>query len=233
MQGETDVQGLKCAGKREQIEKIPRPKNIRQLRVFLGVLGYYSRFFKNYANAVGPLYELLKKNQKWRWTTEHESVFNNIKRKFKMAITLKHPDFNRTFYVQTDSSGFAVGAILYQKNEENGEQIIALASRILHGAEKSYSTTLKEALGVVFALENFREYVMGRHFVIITDHKALTFLNKCHVNNDKLLRWSLWLQQFSFEIKHIAGKDNVLPDYLSRNPKGGEISRRRECLQCV
>ena len=155
---EINSQGVKmCKENIEQIEKMPRPKNIKQLRGFLGALGYYNRFFKNYANSVGPLYELLKKNKKWEWTAEHEAVFRNVKEKFKKAIMLSHPDFDQRFHIQTDSSGFGLGAILYQKDEESGEEkIIALASRILQGPEKAYSTTLKEALAIIFALEKFR-----------------------------------------------------------------------------
>lgn len=120
--------------------------------------------------------------------------------------------------MQTDSSNFGLGATLYQEDESGEQLIIALASRMLRGPEKAYSTTLKEALGVVYALQKFRSYLIGRHFIIRTDHKALTFINKCHVNNEKLLRWVLWLQMFSFDIEYLKGTKNVLPDLLSRQP---------------
>lgn len=199
----------------KEIEAIPRPKNNRQLKRILGVCNYFSRFCYNYALTIAPLYRLLRKDQKWEWTELQQKAFDDLKHMFLQTCTISHPDFTQPMYLQTDSSDLGVGAMLYQVID--GEtKIINLVSTALKGPQIRFTTSEKEAYAVVWALTKLKNYLMGRSFVIKTDHKALIFLNRCNWQNDRLMRWSLWLQQFDFRIEYVEGQKNVLPDLLSR-----------------
>ena len=118
-------------------------------------------------------------------------AFEEIKRKFSNMIMMNHPDFDKMFYLQTDASNVAVGAELYQEDEEKEHKTIAFASRSLLPAEKNYTTTEKELLSIVFAVGKFRTYILGNKTIIRTDHKALSFLNTCKLAHSRLTRWVL------------------------------------------
>lgn len=205
-----------------EIQQIPAPKNVRQVRRLIGTCNYYARFCPNFAMIMSPFYKLLQKGKRWKWDDSHEEAFNEIKAMFYRHCVVAHPDFSKTCILQTDSSDFGMGAVLYQE-VEGREKIIAIISRVLKGPEIRYTTTEKEAGAIVWAITKLRPYLMGRHFIVRTDHKALTFLNRCHTQNDRLYRWTLYLQQFSFDVEHCKGELNYLPDLLSRKtPKGNE-----------
>ena len=104
-------------------------------------------------------------------------AFEEIKRKFSNMIMMNHPDFLKTFYLQTDASNVALGAELYQEGSDKEHNTIAFASRSLLAAERNYTTTEKELLSIVFAVGKFRTYILGNQTVFRTDHKALSFLN--------------------------------------------------------
>lgn len=200
----------------KELDKIIPPRNKKQLRSFIGCVNYYSRFIYNYAMFITPFLPLLKKNSKWNWTDLHDKAFYKLLAEFHQSCMLTFPDFQKKFILQTDCSDSGMGAILYQ-GRPGEENVVALISRVLKDPEKKFSVTEKEACVIVWALHRLREYLVGRHFLIVTDHKALTFLQRCHPNNDRLYRWILWLQQFSFAIEHCPGIKNFLPDLLSRN----------------
>lgn len=200
------------------IDAIPPPRNLKQLRGVLGTTNYYSRFCPNYAMVIHPLLKLLKKGVKFLWTSEHQSALDELKAVFYKEYVIEHPDFERRFFLQTDSSDYGLGAVLYQKDEDSRERIVALISRTLRGPELRYSTTEREALAIVWAVQKLRVYLVGREFSVITDHKALVFLSRCYSQNSRLMRWILSLQEYSFVVEYCEGKRNVLPDLLSRNP---------------
>lgn len=202
--------------KKEMIRKLPPPKNIRGLRRLFGILNYYSRFVKNYSQKVVPLLHLLRKGNRWNWTQQCQEAYEQLLRAFEETYVVRYPDFRRRMYLQTDSSGSALGAVLFQVGDYGQQQIIALDSRSLKGSEANFGTTESEALAVVWATRKFRALLVGRPFTVITDHKALIFLMRSHTHNEKLLRWALWLQQFQIDIEYCEGKKNLLPDYLSR-----------------
>jgi hypothetical protein len=127
------------------------------------------------------------------------------------------PDFSKPFVIQTDASNTGLGAVLTQ-DLDGDERVIAYASRSLTKAERNYSVTERECLAVLFALEKFRPYVEGTHFTIVTDHYSLLWLNRMKDPAGKLARWSVKLNQFSFDLVHRKGKLNVVPDALSRLP---------------
>lgn len=125
------------------------------------------------------------------------------------------PDYDLPFYVHTDASAYGIGAVLTQKADA-GEQIICYISRSLTRQERNYSTTERECLAVIFAIEKLRSYLDGVHFTVVTDHASLLWLNNIKDPTGRLARWSVRLQGFTFDIQHRKGKEHLLPDLLSR-----------------
>ncbi|KAH0821183.1 hypothetical protein GEV33_001608 [Tenebrio molitor] len=169
---------------------------------------------------MSPINALLtrkRKRQKTEWTPEAQEAFQKIKDALVSAPVLSSPDFSKPFVIQTDASDTGLGAVLTQ-DLDGDERVIAYASRSLTKAERNYSVTERECLAVLFALEKFRPYVEGTHFTIVTDHYSLLWLNRMKDPAGKLARWSVKLNQFSFDLVHRKGKLNVVPDALSRLP---------------
>lgn len=200
----------------EFIQEIPRPKTSKQIKSFLGMVGYYRKFINNFATLAKPLTRLLKKDETFIWTDEQENAFKILKSKLITKPILQYPDFNRTFVLTTDASNYGIGGVLSQINEQNHDLPIAYYSRTLNKAEQNYSTTEKELLAIVNAIEHFRPYLYGRKFTIFTDHRPLQWLFNCQNPNSKLCRWRIRLSEYEYEIKHKAGRVNSNADGLSR-----------------
>lgn len=200
------------------IREFPVPVSIKHLRAFLGLCNYYRRFNRKYSYVTQPLNELLKKNVRWNWGENEQLAFDRTKALFLDTVVLKFPNFKKTFYLQTDSSGTALGAELYQLLENNEHGVIGFASRILRGPELMYTVTEKELLAIIYGLQKYRTIILGYKVIIRTDHYALKFLKHCKILNERLTRWMLFLNQFDYEVEHVRGKDNVVADVLSRFP---------------
>ncbi|XP_066596240.1 uncharacterized protein [Prorops nasuta] len=200
----------------------PAPRNIKELRRFIGMASWYRRFVPDFATIVAPLNQLLKKNQAWVWATPQSNAFDTLKRKLTSTPTLACPDFNRTFCLQTDASNVGLGAVLTQTHEQ-GECVIAYASRTLTPAEMKYTTTELECLAVLWSIKKFRGYLEGYKFTVMTDHNSLRWLNNLKDPSGRLGRWALELMQYDFEIVYRKGSQNFVPDALSRIPSSGEL----------
>lgn len=191
------------------------PTSQKEIKQFLGLTGYYRRFIKDYAKLAKPLSKYLKKdividlNDK-----EYKIGFEKLKLILTSDQILSYPDFDLPFILTTDASNFALGAVLSQI-QDNIEKPIAFGSRTLNKAEENYSTTEKEALAIIWAVEKYRPYLFGNKFTLITDHKPLTFI-KSSVKNQKILRWRLELESFDYDVQYKEGKTNVVADALSR-----------------
>ena len=168
-----DAKGLRAdPEKTKAIIDFPAPTNLRQLRGFLGMVGWYSRFMPEFSSDKVPLCELLRKDVKWRWTAEHQQAFEKIKRGLISAPVLVRPDFAKPFKLHCDASDYAIGAVLTQ--EFNGLQhSIIFINRLLTAAERKFTTTEKECLAVLWAVEKLRPYLEGFLFTIFTDHSSL------------------------------------------------------------
>ena len=209
------------AAKVRAIKEFPRPINVKTLLSFLGVASFYRKYYKNnFAVLAKPLYKLTEKEnrQTFNWRPEHEQAFQALKDAIADDITLKFPDFTRDFVVQTDAAQYGIGACLMQKQDNNSLRPISFASRTLNKREVLYSTIEKETLAILFACETFYPYLYGKHFILQSDHKPITYLKINQHKNPRLGRWLMKLQEFDFEISHLPGESNVIADALSRSP---------------
>lgn len=201
------------------ITEFPRPSSPTAIKRFVGLASWYRRFVPNFSVIMDPLHKLTAKNKPFIWTDECEESFQEIKRRLTSAPVLTCPDFDREFIVHCDASGVGLGAILAQQFED-GEKVIAYASRSLSKPERNYSATELECLCVLWAIEKFRCYVDGYHFTVVTDHSSLKWLDNMKDPVGRLGRWAVRLQQYNYKIVHRKGKDNEAPDALSRAPVG-------------
>ncbi|GJY04844.1 putative mitochondrial protein [Tanacetum coccineum] len=187
----------------------PVPTNLKQLRGFLGLTGYYRRFVKNYASISMPLTALLKKNA-FGWNMEAQTAFEKLKSVMTQTPVLQLPDFNEVFIIETDASGIGIGAVLQQ----NGHPI-AFLSKTLAPKHQVLSTYEKEFLAVIQALEKWRGYLLDRHFVIKTDHYSLKYLLDQRITTPAQMKWLPKLMGFDYEIVYKKGAENVVADALS------------------
>jgi len=150
-------------------------RDVSKVHAFMGLSGYYRRFIKDFSTIAAPLYNLPRKESEFCWTTECQEAFDELERRLVDEPVLALPSDDGTYVLDTDPSDFGLGAVLSQR--QNGqEKVIAYASRTLRKPEQKYETTRKELLAIVTGLKQFRQYLLVRHFVIRTDHSALTWL---------------------------------------------------------
>jgi len=206
--------------KLEAIKDFPEPKRIKDIQSFIGLAGYYRKFIKNFSKIAKPLTKLTKKTEKFMWTAEQQSAFEELKERLMTAPVLRYPDFTQEFIVTTDASAYAIGAVLSQ-GKVGDDRPIAYASRVLTRAEQNYSTTEKELLAIVWAVKHFRPYIYGTKFKVVTDHKPL-------ISGSGLIRWRLKLEEYDYEIIHKAGRANANADALSRNVKHDTCEKEEE-----
>lgn len=196
----------------EAIVKFPIPRTNKEIKSFLGLVGYYRKFIRDFAKIAKPMTKFLKKD---KHVNVHDSEFVNAFNKLKLLITsdpiLRYPDFSKVFTLTTDASNFALGAVLSQEGRPT-----CYASRTLNEHECNYSTIEKELLAIVWATKYFRPYLFGRKFIVRTDHKPLQWLHGLKEPNSKLQRWKTKLGEFNFEVEYLAGKENQVADALSR-----------------
>lgn len=207
------------------------PRNVTELRSFLGLANYYRRFIADFAQICVPLVLLTKKDQEWMWTEAQQRALDTLKTRVTQAPILAHPDFDKPFLLTTDASGNAVGAVLSQFDAEGLDHPIAYLSRKLNCHEVNYSVTELEMLAVVYAVSKFRQYLLSQVFTIVTDHAALLTLTQKPALTGRLARWWALLSEFTFNIKHRPGRSNSVADYLSRNTDTADYPNE-EAVEC-
>ena len=202
----------------EAVRDFATPSSLTDVRAFIGMASYYRRFIKNFADIATPLHDMTKGSQpEFSWTPLADKSFNELKNRLCKAPILSLPDFSVPFVIYTDASDYGLGAVLSQRRGEH-ECVIAHASRTLTPAERNYSTTEKECLAIVWTVNYWRPYLLGKAFDIVTDHQSLTWLQGLKEPEGRLARWILALQEYEFEIKHRLGKQHDSADTLSRFP---------------
>ena len=200
------------------ISEFPVPKCKRQLMRFLGMAGYYRKFCKNFSGIAEPLTNLLKKSTKFKWNDKCQDAFDRLKAILKSAPVLLAPDFDKCFKLAVDASDVGIGAVLLQEDNDGIDHPVCYFSKKFNKHQKNYSTIEKECLALILAIQQFEVYLTSSisPIVVFSDHNPLSFLHKLKNKNQRLLRWSLLLQEFNLDIRHIQGKDNIIPDALSR-----------------
>lgn len=204
----------------------PVPRNIGELRSFLGLASYYRRFVQDFATIASPLHQLTQKGQVFQWSEGCARAFTQLRSALVEAPVLAYPDPQRPFIVDTDASNVGLGAVLSQEGEQ-GEQVIAYFSRSLSRPERNYCVTRRELLAVILGLHHFRPYLYGQRFLLRTDHASLTWLLSFKEPEGQLARWLEALQDYDFEVRHRAGRLHTNADALSRRP-----CEEEECQYC-
>lgn len=202
----------------EVIKKFPRPNNVKEIQRFVGMASYFRKYIHQFAGKAKSLHNLCKKNVAFVWSPECDESFESLKIALCSAPVLAFPDYSRKFYISTDASFHSVGGYISNDPPPN-DRPIEFFSKTLSMCQQNYSTTHKELLAIVMAIEQFAHYIWGKSFVVHTDHEALTYLFSQNKVGSRLLRWKLMLSEYDFEILYRKGKNNVVSDCLSRIPK--------------
>ena len=199
----------------ELISNLPTPKCVRDIRSFLGHAGFYRRFIKDFSAIARPLCNLLAKDVPFTWSQACEAAFDKLKTMLVSPSIMRSPNWNLPFEIMCDTSDYAIGAVLGQR-EDKKAFVIYYASKTLDSSQENYTTTEKESLAVVFALEKFRSYIVGSSVTIFIDHAVLKYLLFKQNTKPRLTRWILLCQEFNLSIKDKKGVDNLVADHLSR-----------------
>ena len=197
----------------QAIQQWPTPRTAQALRGFLGLAGFYRRFIKSYATLATPLTKLLTKEE-FHWTVEAEAAFNKLKHAMTHSLVLALPDFTKPFVIEKNASGSGMGAVLSQ-----GGHPIAFCSKQWCPKLLFSSTYVHELAAITTAVKKGRQYLLGHHFIILTDHRSLKELMNQAVQTSEQHRYLARLLGFDYSIQYRTGKKNVVADALSRCPE--------------
>lgn len=180
------------------VEAAPQPQNVHQLKSYLGLLTYYSKFLPNMSTVLAPLYRLLRSDVTREWNAKEESAFKASKDLLTSSELLAHFDPELKIMLACDASAYGVGAVLAHRMPDGSEKPVGYASHSLSKAERNYSQLEREGLACVFGIKRFRQYLFGHPFDLITDHKPLLALLNQHKPTSsqasgRICRWSLFL----------------------------------------
>jgi hypothetical protein len=204
----------------------PPPKNLRDVRAFLGFTGFYRYFIPNYSMVAHPLIDLTRKAVPFHWDSPQMKAFETLKTRMCQRPILRQPNYSLPFFLATDASAYGVGAVLLQEGETNPrtnkpiQHPIAYYSATFSPAERNYDIYERELLAVIKALEHWRPHVAATEIpvTILTDHANLTFWKNPKKVNRRVARWFATLQEYNLLIKHVPGKFHAVADMLSRPP---------------
>lgn len=207
--------------KKEALGLLQFPTDVKKARTLLGKGVFFSGFTPKYSDLVAHLPDMTKKTFNWdkkTWKHDYEQEFAHFVQGLQEACDLFYPDYNLDWILRTDASELGVGAVLLQKHiSTTGEetlQPIAFVSKKFSDAATRWSTIEQEAYGIYYAANKLSYYLVGKEFVLETDHNNLLWMEASMV--PKVIRWRIYLQAFNFLIRHISGKSNVIADWMSR-----------------
>ena len=204
--------------KTSKVASWPVPTCQHEVWQFLGLAGYYRKFIKGFATIAKPLHRLTEKNVVFKWTSDCQEAFEELRQQLVSPPILAFPDYQKPFILDTDASNLGIGAVLSQEQDDGQEWVIAYGSRVLSKAERRYCVTRCELLAVVYFLQHFQPYLLERHFTLRSDHGSLTWLRNFKEPEGQLARWLEKLQEYDFTIVHQPGQRHSNADALSRLP---------------
>jgi hypothetical protein len=220
------------------VMQAPPPKSCSEVRSFLGLTNYCSRYIPNYSTITYPLRQLTKAHAQFIWTNTQEQAFQALKRALTSAPVLAHYSLEAKTRVVVDASPWTLGAVLLQEQHDGSFRPIAFGSRFLSETEQKYGHIEKESLAIVFGCEHFHMYIYGREFEIETDHRPLEHIYKPKATNSgkqapaRIERWRLRLQEYDFKVVYKPGSSN-LADSLSRLSRKSTTDIRSNMEACA
>ena len=202
-------EGLRPSQKKvEAILQIKAPTTRKQLRRFIGMVNYYRDMWPQRSHFLAPLSSMTSAKVKWKWTPECQESFDQMKALMAKETLVTFPDFNKEFEIHTDASKLQLGACISQDGKP-----VAFYSRKLNPAQTRYTVTERELLSIVETLKEFRNILLGQRIKVFTDHENLTYKT---MNSDRVMRWRLYIEEYSPNLHYIKGEHNVVADALSR-----------------
>ncbi|KAF8707742.1 hypothetical protein RHS03_03516, partial [Rhizoctonia solani] len=202
----------------EAVTTWPTPKTVKQVQAFLGFVNYLRCFIPNFSSVARPLHNLTKKESPWSWDNLEEAAFQELKALVTKSPVLIHSNPELPYYLETNASGVAMGAILSQQGEDNQLHPIAYMSKSFSGTKANYDTHNKELLAIIKALEEWRIFLEAtdKPVQVFTDHSNLEYWMQAQTFNRRHAQWRIFLSNFNFEIHYCPGKQSGKPDALSR-----------------
>jgi len=211
-----NAEGIRVDPKRSAVVKdYPRPKNQKEVRMFLGLCNYFRKSILHYADKTHALTKLLRKDVSFTWDDEQEESFRVLKDALTNAPVMAIPDASQPYYLTCDASDTSVSFNLSQIIDKV-ERVIEYGARGLRKSELNYTISEKEILAVVCGVQHYHEYLSGKKFKIRTDHQCLKYLSTMKHCTGRLARWNLLLSGYDYDIEYTRGRDNTAADALSR-----------------
>jgi hypothetical protein len=215
------------------IRNAPAPTNTKELRSVLGLINYYNRFIPNSATLLQPMNKLLRKGVKWRWEPESQDALDKVKEIISSSEVLVHYSTTKPLVLATDASAHGIGAVLSHITESGEERPIAFASRTLTSSERNYAQIDREALGIIFGVKRFHQYLYGRKWKLITDHEPLTSI--LHPQKGipsmtiaRLQRWAIMLSAYDYDIEYRNTSKHGNADFVSRCPLASNKESKKD-----
>lgn len=219
-----DQEGIHATPEKlEAIANAPPPSNVQELRSFLGMVNYYGKFIPHLSTVLAPLNSLLQKDVSWGWSKGCQDAFNKCKTALMSSTVLAHYDVTLPIKVAADTSAYGIGAVLSHVYPDGSERPVAFASRTLSSSERNYAQLEKEALSLIFAVKHFHQYLYGRNFILVTDHKPLTIILSPKqgippLAAARLQRWANLLAAYKYSIQYKSTLEHANADAMSRLP---------------
>ena len=199
------------------VQSLKRPETLKQLRSFLGAINYFRDYIPSFAQIALPLYDLTKKRTRYKWDETTNSAWLTLKSTLSSNLILIPPDPSKSFFIATDATQTAIAAVLLQRKNDTLRPI-EYFSRRLKPAESRYHTNETEGLAIFASVKRWQHYLLMNEFIILTDNSSMTHLfNRKESCNARVARWQVFIASFRYRVIHIKGRDNHLPDLLSRN----------------
>lgn len=197
------------------------PKNLKQLRGFLGLSGYYRKFIKGYSDIARPLHDLTKNDVKFEFGAKQVEAFEKLKAAIVSPPVLAYPNLEKPFILETDASGIGIGAVLSQVGEDGKEHPVAFFSKSLNSAQQNYATVDREALAIYAAILHWESYLEGNNITVRTDQQSLAWIFKkkdAILHSGRTARMMDRIQHLQLSVSYKPGASNQVADWCSRSP---------------